>query len=81
MSKQVQQPKPQQDTEDALIDTMMVCASKDGRVFFKCSMHGRHLYFPMTRDDASRTAAELVYYVTVLNERDAAAAAPKGRKK
>jgi hypothetical protein len=77
MSKQQQ---PQQGLTDALIDTMQVCASKDGRIYFQGSMHGRRIYFPMTRADASRTAAELVYFVTALNEMDAAAPAPKKRK-
>ena len=82
MSKQQQQPQqPQQNLADALIDTMQVCASKDGRLYFQGSMHGRRVYFPMTRDDASRTAAELMYFVTVLNEMAAAAPAPKFRKK
>jgi hypothetical protein len=82
MSKlQQQAQQPHQDLADALIDTMQVCASKDGRVYLQCSMHGRRLFFPMTRADASRTASELVYFVAILEERDQGAPAPRARKR
>jgi hypothetical protein len=70
-----------QEPSTIIVDTVLVCASKDARVYLECSVQGRKAYFPTEPETARRLAAELVYFATVVEALLAAKAAPKTRKK
>ena len=72
---------PAANTPTIIIDTVLVCASKDARVYLECSVQGRKAYFPTEPEIARRLAAELIYFDTVVAALIAAKAAPKPRKK
>jgi hypothetical protein len=76
-----QRQSPAADTPTIIIDTVLVCASKDGRVYLECSVEGRKAYFRTEPQAARQLASELVYFAEVVDAMKAAQAEPKPRKK
>ena len=72
---------PAADIPTIIIDTVLVCASRDARVYLECSVQGRKAYFPTDPETARRLAAELVYFAAAVEALMDAKAAPKPCKK